>query len=89
MFYAQAAWIRALWHSRARRRPLFSAQAAWIRLRRFFFRFVCTSGAYILCAGCGDPGLVSFWLLPGTVPGISGASCNAQDAWIRLRHFLI
>ena len=41
----------------------------------FFFKFVCTADAYILCAGCGDPGLVSFWSLPGTVPGISGASC--------------
>ena len=75
MFYAQAAWIRALWHSRARRRSLFSALAAQIRLGHFFFMFVCTGDAYILCAGCGDPGLVSFWLLPGTVPGISGAFC--------------
>ena len=44
-------------------------------MRRFFVMFVCTADAYILCAGCGDPGLLSFWLLPGTVPGSSGAFC--------------
>ena len=68
----------ALWallgRSLAPRGPLLDAQAAQIRVRRFCCMFVYTSGAYILCAGCGDPGLVSFWPLPGTVPGISGAS---------------
>ena len=40
----------------------------------FFVMIVYTSETFIFCAGCGDPCLVSFWPLPGTVPGISGAS---------------
>ena len=74
IFYAQAAWICALWHSRVRRRLLISAQAAQIRLRLFFFMFAYTYGAYILCAGCGDPGLVSFWDFPGIVLALLGSS---------------
>ena len=43
-------------------------------LAAFFFMFVYTCGAYILCAGCGDPGRLSFWVVLGTVSCIAGAS---------------
>ena len=72
IFYAQAAGILAWCHfglsqglSHASRGLLIYAQDARIRLRHFIHMIVYTSGACILCAGCGDPCLASFWLLPG------------------------
>ena len=78
IFYAQAAGILAWCHfglsqglSHASRGPLIYAQDAWIRLRHFFHMVVYTSGACILCAGCGDPRLLHFGFSLGMPCGLS------------------
>ena len=70
MFYAQAAWIRALWHSRVLRRPLFSAQAAQIRIRRLFHRIVHISRGLVFSAqAAGIRDLWCLWASRGEAPG--------------------
>ena len=78
IFYAQAAGILAWCHfglsqglSLASRGPLVYAQDAWIRLRHVFYTNVYTSGAFILCAGCGDPCLLHFGFSQGMPCGLS------------------
>ena len=78
IFYAQAAGILVWCHfglsqelSHASRGPLIYAQDAGIRLRHFFHMIVYTSGACILCAGCGDPCLLHFGCSPGMPCGLS------------------
>ena len=69
----------------------FYAQAAEICVRRPFHMIRYTSGAYVLCAGCGDPCLASFWLLPGAPlrpPGIWEDIFHAQAAAICVRKHL-
>ena len=78
IFYAQAAGIRACCHfgfsqglSLASRGPLVYAQDASIRLRHFSDMNVYTSGAFILCAGCGDPCLLHVGFSQGMPCGLS------------------
>ena len=52
IFYAQAAYIRAIGGSRALRRPLVDAQAAQIRVGVIFYVFVFKQTHHLLCAGC-------------------------------------
>ena len=47
----------------------------------FFFIFVYTYVAYLLCAGCGDLGLVSFWVSPRDCPRTIASS---RLSWARL-----
>ena len=77
-FYAQAAGIQAWCHfglsqglSHASRGLLIYAQDARIRLRHFIHMIVYTSGACILCAGCGDPRLLHFGFSLGMPCGLS------------------
>ena len=52
IFYAQAAYIRAIGGSRALRRPLVDAQAAQIRVGVIFYFVVFKQTHNLLCAGC-------------------------------------
>ena len=81
IFYAQAAYIRAIGGSRALRRPLVDAQAAQIRVGVIFDFFVFKQTHQLLCAGCGDQRLASFWSLPGALqlaPGVVVVVCFMQ-----------
>ena len=78
IFCAQPAGILAWCHfglsqglSLASRGPFVYAQDAWIRLRHVFYMNVYTSGAFILCAGCGDPCLLHFGFSQGMPCGLS------------------
>ena len=78
IFHAQAAGILAWCHfgfsqgmAHASRGPLIYAQHVWIRLRHFIHMVVYTSGACILCAGCGDPRLLHFGFFLGMPCGLS------------------
>ena len=99
IFYAQAAGILA-WCpfgvsqglSLASRGPLVYAQAAWIRLRHFLYIMAYTSGAFVLCAGCGDPCLLHFGFSQER-PAASRCRCGGyfftQTASICVRKHLI
>ena len=76
IFSAQVAGIRALWclwasrgggpgRSLALRGRLLYAKDTRTRVRHACHMILQTSGAYILCRGCGDSSLASCWFLLG------------------------